>query len=83
MWFKLLLLVCISSTFISYGALWYRKSLSSEDRYDLTEDARRSFLAPRWKYSSHASDGKPRRIVPAMIILGGIAILAVGLMKML
>jgi hypothetical protein len=83
MWFKLLLLICISLIFISYGALWLRKSLSSGDRYNFKEDIKHCFLTPRWKYSGYINDGKPRRIAPAIIILGGIAILVVGLIKIL
>ena len=80
---KLFLLICISLAFVSCGALWYRRSLSSGDRYDYKEDAKHSFLTPHWNYSGYVNDGKPRRIVPVMIILGGIAILIVGLIKML
>lgn len=83
MWFKLILLVSISLVIISYGVLWYRKSLTSDDRYDFKEDFKRSFLTPHLKYSGFFNDSKPRRIVPAMIILGGIGILAVGLIKIL
>ena len=83
MWFKIILLVSISLITISYGILWYRKSFSTEDRYDFKEDFKRSFLMPHWKYSGFYNDGKPRRIVPAIIILGGIGILVVGLTKIL
>ena len=83
MWLKLFLLVSISLIFISIGILWYRKSFSSEDRYDFKEDFKRSFLTPHLKYSGFFNDGKPRRIVPAIMILGGIGILAVGLIKIL
>ena len=80
---KLFLLICISLAFVSCGALWHRRAPSSGDRYDYKEDAKHSLLTPHWKYSGYINDGKPRRIVPVMIILGGIAILIVGLIKML
>jgi len=73
----------MSLIFISYGVHWYRKSLSSVDRYDFKEDFINSFLTPHWKYSRYLDDSKPRRIVPALFILGGIGILAVGLIKIL
>ena len=85
MWFKLIGTVCISAIFISYGILWYRKSLSSEEHYDFKEDFKHSFLTPHWTYSNHFNfnDSTPRRIAPVIMILGGIGILVVGLIKIL
>jgi hypothetical protein len=85
MWIKLIIIVSISSLFISYGMLWYRKGLSSKKPYDSKEDFKYSFLTPHWKYSNYYNwnDSTPRRIVPVMLILGGIGILVVGLIKIL
>lgn len=80
---RLVVLISISSIFISSGILWYRKSLSSEDRYDSKEDFKHTFLTPHWTYSAHLNDGKPRRIAPVIAILIGIGILVVGLIKIL
>ena len=79
---RLLLLICISLALICCGALWYGRSLSSGDRYDCKEDMKRTFLTPHWKYSGYLNDGRPRRVVPAMLILAGIALLVAGLMKL-
>jgi len=83
MWIKLIVLISISSIIISFGIIWYRKSFSSEDHYDFKEDFKRSFLSLHWKYSGFFNDAKPRRIVPSIIILGGVGILIVGLNKIL
>lgn len=83
MWLKLIILISISLAIVSYGVLWFRKSLSSEIRYSFKEDFKRSFLTPHWSYSAFFNDGKPRRIVPAIVVIAGIGILAVGLIKLL
>jgi hypothetical protein len=85
MWLGLIIVVSISSLFISYGILWYRKGLSSEERYSFKEDFQYSFLTPHWKYSNYFNwnDSKPRKIVPVMLIFGGIGMLVVGLVKIL
>ena len=83
MWLKLILLVSIWLIIIAYGVSWFRKSFSSENRYDFKEDFKRSFLTPHWKYSGFFNDSEPRRIVPVIIILGGIGILVIGLIKIL
>ena len=85
MWFKLIGIVFISSIFISYGLIWYRKSLSSADHYNFKEDFKYSFLTLHRSYSNYfnMNDDKPRKIVPVMVILGGIGTLVVGLIKIL
>lgn len=85
MWFKLIGIVSTSLLFISYGLIWYRKSLSSEEPYDFKEDFKYTFLTIHRKYSNHFNwnESKPRRIAPIMIIVGGIGILVVGLVKIL
>ena len=83
MWFKIIILITLSSVMILYGVLWYIKSFSSNDRYDFKEDFRRSFLTPHWTYEAFFNDDKPRRIVPIIMILGGIVILIVGLIKII
>lgn len=83
MWLRLIVLISISSIFISSGILWFRKSLSSADSYDFKEDFMHTFLTPHWKYSNHLNDGKPRRIAPVIAILIGMGILVVGLIKVL
>ncbi len=83
MWFKLILLISISLIFVSYGVLWYGKSVNFGARYDFKEDFKHTFFTPHGTYSGFFNDGKPRRIVPALLVLGGIIILAVGLIKIL
>ena len=85
MWLKLIILFLISSFFIFYGAVWFRRSISSKEHYDFKEDFKYSFLTLHWKYANYYNwnDSKPRRIVPVMIILGGIGMLIVGLIKIL
>ena len=81
MWIKLIGIISTSLIFISYGILWYRKSLSSEQPYDFKEDFKHSFLTPHRPYSNHLNFNEPRRIAPVMVIIAGIVILVVGLIK--
>jgi hypothetical protein len=83
MWLRLIGIISISSIFISYGVLTYRKSLSSDDEYDFKADFKHTFLTPHWKHSSHHNDNKHKRIFPAMMVIGGIGILVVGLIAVL
>ncbi len=83
MWIRPIVIIIISSIFIFSGILWFRKSLASKDYYDFKKDFKHTFLTPHLKHSSHHNDNKHARIVPIMIILGGIGILVVGLIKIL
>lgn len=81
MWFKSIILIFISITFISCGILWFRKSLSSSEAYNFKEDFKYTFVMYHWKYSGHHNPGTHRRIIPVMMIIGGIGIIAVGVIK--
>ena len=85
MWLKLIIIVSISIIFIFYGVLWFIKSLYSKVRYDFKEDIKYSFMTPHWSYSGffNFDETRPRRVVPAMLVLGGIGILVVGLLKII
>jgi hypothetical protein len=85
MWFKLIVIVSISSMFIFYGIIWYRNGLASKERYDFKEDFKYSFLTIHRKYESYFNwkDSTPRRIMPVMIIIGGVGMLVYGLIKIL
>lgn len=80
-WLKLIILISIASVFIVRGLLWFRESMTPEENYDFWEDFKDSFLTLHWKYSDYLNDGQPRRIVPIMMILGGVGILVIGIVK--
>ncbi len=82
MWFKLIIIILISLTLITYGALWYRKSTPPDSNYDFNEDLKR-FLTPRLDSSSLFNFNEPQRIVPTLMTLGGLFIFFIGLSKSL
>jgi hypothetical protein len=83
MFVKLIVIFSISSAFIFYGVSWFRKGVNSDECYDFKDDLKHSFLTLHGKYSGFFNDGKPRRIIPAMLIVGGGVILIVGLINIL
>jgi hypothetical protein len=85
MWIKLVIIFSVSFLLIFYGVLWFGKSLSSKVRYDFKEDIKYSFITPHWSYSGffNFDANRPRRIVPVMLVLGGVGILVVGLFKII
>lgn len=80
---KLIVLISISTIFISCGVFGYKKSLSSSEGYNFIKDFKHTFITPHWRYSSHHNDGNQRRIVPVMMIIGGVGIMVVGLIRVL
>lgn len=83
MWIKLILLILVSCVIILYGMNLYKRGLTSSAPYDFKEDFKHTFFTPHLKYSSHLKDDKPRKIAPVVLILGGVGILAVGILKIL
>ena len=73
---KVYILAAIAVVALIWGILWVAKSFSPEAKYDFWEDARRSFFAPHRSYEGFYNDGKPRRIVPWILILGTLGLLA-------
>lgn len=78
---KLIFLIFFSWVMVLYGVIWYRRGLSADDPYDLKEDFKHTFLRLRGSYSGSLEDGKPRKIAPVILIIGGIGVLVIGLIK--
>ena len=85
MWIKFVIIFSTTLLLISFGVVWFGKSLSSKVRYHFKEDIKYSFITPHWSYSGffNFDESRPRRIVPALLVLGGIGIMAVGLLKII
>jgi hypothetical protein len=83
MWIKITILISFSLAMIAYGIFWFSKSFSLENRYDFNEDLKKSFFSIHWKNEGFFNDNRPRRIIPIMLILGGIGILCLGLIKVI
>ena len=81
MWIKLCILISISVTMITYGIFWLMKSFYSKNCYDFTEDFRKSFLVVHWSYAGFFNDKKPRRIIPILLIIGGLGVLGLELIR--
>ena len=84
MWVKLIIVLSISFLFIFYGILFFIKSHTAQVRYDFKEDLKSSFFKVHLKYTDffNFDENKPRRIVPVILVLGGIGILTLGLYKL-
>jgi hypothetical protein len=78
---RLALLVAVSGAFIVAGVLWWRAGLRSGQPWRLEEDLQATFLRPRLGSTADLQDGRPRRIAPFMLMVGGILILAIGLCR--
>lgn len=76
---KTIILISFATALIGFGVIWFQKSLSGDEPYDFREDFRHSFLTPHWTYSAFLNDGKPRRIAPTILIIGGLGLLVVSL----
>jgi hypothetical protein len=84
MWTKLICLILISCSLITYGVFWYRKDNPSNEQYNFKDDFKHTFLTPHWTYSDFLqSEDNHQKIAPILIILGGLVILVIGLIKIL
>jgi hypothetical protein len=80
---KLAVLIVVSAIAISFGVAWYRRGLAAEQPYDFREDFKHTFITPHLDYSGYLNDGKPRRIAPMIVILGGVGLLVWGAVRFL
>lgn len=75
--------IAVGCGFILAGLLWARGGLRRRDAYSLAEDFRATFLRLRPRYSGDLLEGGPRLIAPAMVVVAGVAIIAVVLVRRL
>ena len=74
--------LALASAVLVWGAVWLRRSVASGVRYELGEDLRHTFLTPHRSYSAFFNDGRPRRIVPMILMISGAALLVWGLWRL-